>query len=205
MTRPLPLRVRRLLPVALIALGLWLLVGCVYLPLPKSLERPGTADPKALVGERGSNRPVEPGVSRATVLRALGEPARQSADGRVLGYVVRYKTGVWIFPLCFSGVRARSDLAVRLEFDANGALRRYAFKEADAPPQLMSSNNDPFPAREVDDFLDSIGLDPRRQPLPAPPTPDAALPPEVTQPSPATRPAVPGDPAVPDGRPYETR
>ncbi len=196
-------RRRLITPLALIAVGLTLLVGCIYIPLPRSLERPYTPDPKVLVGDRGSNRPVEPGVSRSTVLKVLGEPERWSDDGRVLGYHVRYKTGVWLVPLCFTGGRQRVDLGVRFEFDAGGVLQRYEFKEAEPRAYWFPGSYLSFPADDVELLLNAVGPVRKQDERFVPPELRTA----VTRPAlPAARPPESAEPAgIPDGRPYETR
>src|SRR5688572_23996822 len=76
--------------------------GCFYLPLPKSLAEKGITDPEPLIGDEKSQRPIQPRLAtRQQIVQLIGEPDRQSPDGRSLGYLRKYNGGAWVFPLFF--------------------------------------------------------------------------------------------------------
>lgn len=65
---------RVILPLGLTGLGLWLLVGCIYVPWRDKVP-PGERDPRPFVGKLKSDRPLR--VSESTqenVRQILGEP-----------------------------------------------------------------------------------------------------------------------------------
>jgi hypothetical protein len=123
---------RRALPVLLITLGICLLTGCFYLPLP---EHP-TADPsergqkkslladfRHILGDYRSKRPIRPGTSRAQVLALLGKPDANSTQDQLF-YTLLAQRAVWVAPLCFSAVDAQlRGYALRLTFDGDTLVR----------------------------------------------------------------------------------
>jgi len=57
---------RRSLPILLIALGVCLLTGCFYLPLPEhQFEKQKKVDFRPMLGQANSNHPLRPGITRA--------------------------------------------------------------------------------------------------------------------------------------------
>jgi hypothetical protein len=158
-TRCRPFR-SRIVPAALVVLGLSLLAGCFYIPGRRTPIEPHQIDPTDVLGDRPSNKRLRPGTAtKAAVISLFGRPARESANGRVIGYVVPRKGGLWIAPLCFATGAAQYDLAVRLEFDAAGVLTRYEMKETEAPKYLYGAVPQyvHHPTAELTGFLDQIG------------------------------------------------
>lgn len=167
--------------------------GCFYVPLPRTPVDSRSPDPPDLIGEPGSDKPIQPNLAtRQQVVRLIGEPDRQSADGKVLGYSRQYKGGAWVAPLCFYGWRQRVDVAYRLEFDAQDILIRQRSVDATARDSFLGPGYGP--ADEVEDLLDQIG-----------PAASANVPPVYTAPSPAMPTPSPYRNTMPDGRWYETR
>ena len=124
-------RIRRLLPYALTLLGLWLLAGCFYLPLPEQQVAPKQKDFRPLLGEINSNRPIRPGVTRAQVTALLGPASQQYSDGSLI-YALATKRAVWVYPLCFQAAPAwERGYALRLQFDEHDTLSRWELADAD--------------------------------------------------------------------------
>jgi len=117
-----------LVPLALIAASLWLLVGCLYIPTPEIVYRTGSKkDFRPLVGEPGSGKPIVVGrISRAGVEALLGLPPYISSDGRRAMYVIHLDKDIVFMPLCFTFAHA-SDHAVGLilNFDEVGLLKSW--------------------------------------------------------------------------------
>lgn len=98
----MPRRLRRsLLPLSLTIAGVWMLVGCVWIPV---FEKPidGDTDYSNPVGNRGSKRPIRLKVSsREDVLRVLGPPRFTTPDQSQFAYSWRVLNGYYVWPLCF--------------------------------------------------------------------------------------------------------
>src|SRR5438105_1730625 len=91
---------RAALPMILVLLGVWGLLGCVYLPLPHYVPR-GQKDFRKKVGGPNSSKPVRPhATDRAGVVAALGEPGWRSPDDREYRYTLHVVTGIGA-GLCF--------------------------------------------------------------------------------------------------------
>lgn len=115
-------RARRIaLPFGLLALGVWLLNGCIYIP---TFNR--TVEGKNLrnkVGSAHSHRPVKIGVSTAhDVVRELGKPYRQTEDGRVLCYTWKTQAAATVWPLCFDYYSIDRWQTLVLRFNDKGVL-----------------------------------------------------------------------------------
>ena len=99
---------RRLLPILLIALGVSLLAGCFYLPLPEHPIRdpeqnkkdPLPKDFRHILGDVNSKSPIRPGLTRAQALSVLGKPNYRSTDNELI-YTMLAERAVWVYPLCF--------------------------------------------------------------------------------------------------------
>ncbi len=114
--------IRRAIPFVLILIGLWLLSGCIYVPM---FGRPlqGKNAVKQ-VGDAESRKPLRVGKSNdQDIRRILGEPYAQSDEGRVLAYTWKTQNGITIWPLCFAvdGVDRWSTLVLRM--DKRGVLQ----------------------------------------------------------------------------------
>src|SRR5260221_6911872 len=97
--RVVPRKRRTLVPFALIVLGLYLMVGRIYVPafqLPKS-----GPDFRDKVGDAGSKKLIRPGaVTHAYVVQLLGPPQDSTPDGRTVAYIMRATDGSWRWPIC---------------------------------------------------------------------------------------------------------
>jgi hypothetical protein len=130
-------RVRRLLPYALIAMSLWFMAGCFYLPLPEHpSDKSQTGNKKekdfrGLIGPVGSKHPIQPGVTRAQVVALLGPTGYKMTNDQLL-YSLLTDRAAWVAPLCFSAVPATErGYALRLTFDKNDVLLRWELAHSD--------------------------------------------------------------------------
>jgi hypothetical protein len=130
--------VRLLVPVGLTVLGLWLLVGCIYIP---GFGRVSSGkDVSGKVGDDRSGRPLRLGAAtREDVARVLGEPKFVSTDGHAVAYGWGVTKGYLVNVLCppasqtFWGARS-----LVLRFDERGVLRTYELFKG--PPPVMVVN-----------------------------------------------------------------
>jgi hypothetical protein len=115
---------RRAFPLLLLLIGLWLLAGCFYLPLPEHVTGHHQPDFRNAVGNAASKRPLRTGVTtRQQVIALLGEPPFATADGRSIAYLLHTTSSAWIFPLCFTATTAHErEYAVRLDFNDHDML-----------------------------------------------------------------------------------
>jgi hypothetical protein len=112
--------------VALIALGVWLLDGCI--PIPGNFEPRKGERPEASIGEAPSNSPLRLGsASREQVESYLGRPWELSPDGSVSLYAYEINTVSLFWPACFFlGLDRRYDSRyLLLHFDERGTLQSY--------------------------------------------------------------------------------
>ena len=99
---------RRAIPILLIAIGVGLLTGCFYLPLPehpirdpgKDKKEPLPKDFRHILGDVNSKSPIRPGLTRAQVYSVLGKPNYRSTDNELI-YIMLAERAVWVYPLCF--------------------------------------------------------------------------------------------------------
>lgn len=179
---------RALLPIVLIALGLYLLVGCIYIPM---FGR--TTDGKNVrraVGDANSRRPLR--VSRASrddVLRVLGPPYVAASDGSALAYTWRVQNGIAIWPFCFMADSIDGMRTLVLRFDQAGKLQSYNLMKSDKP--LISLGAMWFQPPLPDDLRDELAA--QKNPLSSRPTGRPASPPSPTTP-----------PSPPPGPTYKT-
>lgn len=109
-----------------------MLVGCVYVPMFGRTTL-GT-DVSKKVGGAQSRKPVRVGRStRQEVLRALGAPYAESAEGRVLAYAWRAQNGFTIWPLCFTADSVDSWRTLVLRFNADHVLTSTEVLRHDEP------------------------------------------------------------------------
>src|SRR5882724_9550306 len=97
------LRIRRLAIPSLLAIcGVWLLVGCIYLPIPEHQIDSKQKDFRGLLGDADSRRPIRPRhITRGEVVAILGPPPFATQDGRSIAYTVKTENGLFIWPTCF--------------------------------------------------------------------------------------------------------
>lgn len=108
---------RCIVALLLIAFGVWMLSGCIYVPM---FGRPlaGGKNVSKQVGDAKSKKPIRIGKSSAgDIIAKFGAPYAQSADGEVLVYTWKSQNGVTIWPLCFAveGVDKWSSLVLRID------------------------------------------------------------------------------------------
>ena len=132
-------QLKHALPIALILSGVYLLVGCIYIPtfgLPKDGK-----DFRGLVGEARSHRQIRPGnATRSLVIQLLGEPKLASRDGLTIAYDLSTMDGYVVWPLCFDQSSAvKTSYRLRLKFNAGGQLQSYQVRNQSSG-NILSSN-----------------------------------------------------------------
>jgi hypothetical protein len=126
---------RLLLPLALLALMLWLLVGCFYMPW---FEHPIANNARnvdfrpMLADEWHTDRPIRVGsVTRHQVIQLLGAPKLAAVDRSAFVYDFQTVNAFWVWPLCFAAEPANGRLYVAvLSFDDAGMLQRIDVTDA---------------------------------------------------------------------------
>ena len=115
-------RTRLALPVALIAIGVWLLAGCVFIPsFDKTIRGRNVSK---YVGSDKQKRPIRlHAATRDDVLRVLGEPRYASPDRTRIAYEWDVRNGYWVWPLCFAAYAQEGKRVLLLTFDEGGVLR----------------------------------------------------------------------------------
>jgi hypothetical protein len=124
---------RALPPLLLAAAGVWLLVGCVYIP---GFERVTMGkDVSGKVGDDRSSRPLRLGrATREDVVRVLGEPGFVSSTGRAVAYGWGVTDGYLFNGLCPSMSETfRSSRSLVLRFDERGVLQEYQLLKGPTP------------------------------------------------------------------------
>lgn len=129
----------RVLPILLLGIGLWLLAGCFYLPLPEHVTG-HQKDFRKAVGDANSKRPLQVGVAtREQVIALLGQPPFYSHDGRSIAYALTTEGGAWVYPLCFDAEGTHQRVyAIRLDFDAANMLTSWDTARGDVTGQGFS-------------------------------------------------------------------
>jgi len=141
---------RRIAPFLLLLAGMWLLIGCIYIPTFNRVIK--GEDPQKKVGYGQSKRPLRVLHShRDQVVQLLGEPLA-SADQRVLTYAWQVEKGVKIWPFCFTAESVKSARTLVLRFDEDGTLRSFEVLHADFPSQLHNTNWTPLPPELMEQF-----------------------------------------------------
>lgn len=115
---------RMILPILLIAFGLWLLAGCLFIPtFDKTIGGQKVSDQ---IGNSESNRPLKIGhASRQQVVKLLGEPHYIAPDGGRIAYTWKVLNGIWVWPLCFDTYEQEGARAIILHFDQRGVLESF--------------------------------------------------------------------------------
>ncbi|MEA2734173.1 MAG: hypothetical protein QOE14_624 [Humisphaera sp.] len=119
---------RVIVPMMLLAVGVWLLQGCLYIPMFNATV--GGKEATRYVGESGSGKPLERDLSTShDVRRMLGNPHFATTDGRFLVYSWLKRKGVMIYPQCFAAEPEDRSFALTFEFDRDGVLRETQIEE----------------------------------------------------------------------------
>ena len=111
-------------PVAISVFGVWLLTGCVYLPIPEHGSDWVHRDFRRFLDPKNLSSPIRPGkTSRAKIAKLLGRPEFEiSADRAVVYRFDTERDGV-IWPLCFLVQPGyRDSYAVKFSFDDKNQL-----------------------------------------------------------------------------------
>ena len=117
---------------ALAVVGVWLLVGCIYIPTFGT--RFSGKNVGKSVGAAGSDKPVRVKYStRSDVLRVLGEPPFATADRRVFAYPWTVRNGIAVWPLCFATSAIRGQRTLVLRFDSNDVLGSFQTLKQNEP------------------------------------------------------------------------
>jgi hypothetical protein len=121
-------RLRIAVPLALIVLSVWLLVGCLYLPTGENVHLTGSKkDFRSMPGYDSNQKPLVAGrFTRERIEAFLGCPNYLSDNGRRVMYLIHASSGVWVMPLCFS-LRAGTDETVGLvlRYDERNTLESW--------------------------------------------------------------------------------
>ncbi len=141
--------VRRALPFVLIVIGLWLLSGCIYVPMFNHTI--GGKDATKYVGPSDSNAKLRVGLSsRSAVIRVLGKPFFATDDHRYVVYSWRKRKSSQIWPLCFTIANDDTAYAMTLEFDALNQLVASRVEHRDPSYYLFGvSGAKPFAPTDV--------------------------------------------------------
>lgn len=128
------------LPLGLIGAGLWMLVGCIYIPTFNMTT--GAKDATKSVGDAHSDKRLRPGVStRRNVRKLLGKPFFATADGRFLVYSWKKQKGLLIYPQCFMVLPETDAFAMTLEFGADGVMSGFDVERQPGMASLFSVPN----------------------------------------------------------------
>ena len=135
---------RLLLPAMLAAVGVFLLIGCIYIPTFNAVKQGENYSKK--VGDAKSRKPVRVGKSTLQdVLRVLGKPAASASGDAALAYTWTVQTGVAVWPLCFHADALKGYRTLVLRFDAEGRLASYQILKADTPLLDFGGTHQPMP------------------------------------------------------------
>ena len=130
---------RLALPIALVGVGTFALIGCI--PLPGDFRNEdGGPRPEERIGKAGSERPLALGHSTLDrVVAVLGPWSEATADERVVSYRYRVRTGTLVLPLCFMAETTTGYRHLVLRFGDSGALESFkVYRNADAIPEWQS-------------------------------------------------------------------
>jgi hypothetical protein len=137
-------RLRLVMPATLAGVGVYLLVGCIYIPTFNGVKT--GKNYSKLVGDAKSRKPVR--VGRSTVedaLRILGVPFSRKGDGEALAYTWTVQTGVAVWPLCFHAESMQGYRTLVLRFDANRRLASYEILKTNEPFLDFGGTSQPMP------------------------------------------------------------
>ena len=119
-------------PVAVVGLLVWFMVGCVYIPTWERTQLTGaTRDfrPSARQSADMAQVYAVGRVTRAQVERILGVPPYRTADSSGAVYTLTTRLGLWVTPLCLDPTAAEeSQVAVRLDYRPDGILSGYQIR-----------------------------------------------------------------------------
>jgi hypothetical protein len=117
-------RVRLASAFFMMAVGVILLVGCIYLPIPEHGTDWSKKDFRPFISGGDPNSPIRRGITtRAQIIKLLGKPYFEIAETRAIVYKYNTARDFVIWPLCFIAQPGYHDsFAVKFDFDAGGTL-----------------------------------------------------------------------------------
>ncbi|MDB5291811.1 MAG: hypothetical protein JWL69_3052 [Phycisphaerales bacterium] len=123
-TKSVARRLRMAIPLLGIAVGVFLLVGCVYLPIPEHGTDWSRKDFRPLLDANNKSSPIRIGrITRTQLIKLLGPPAFELSDRRQLIYRYDVERDVVLWPLCFIVQPGyRDSYAVAFTFDVRDIL-----------------------------------------------------------------------------------
>lgn len=140
------------LPVLLAVSGMWLMAGCIKMPVWEYRSFDTQHDFRGEVGDKNSTRPVRPGaINKAEVMARFGKPDLSRKDGRSLEYFLETNRAVYLWPLCFHTSPAEQRLyTLTLEFDAEDLLTHWNLTHTDRTVNwFMDTQHMPVPRLEA--------------------------------------------------------
>jgi outer membrane protein assembly factor BamE (lipoprotein component of BamABCDE complex) len=185
---------RTIAPLMLVALGIWLMAGCLYIPtFNATVHGP---DASESVGGEGSTKPLKPGATRDAVQRVLGKPYFATSDGRYWVYSWEKRKGILVWPLCFSAKPEDRAYALTLEFKDNDIVHDFMLEQGHAtvylwdvrnedrfvPPRVMVHQMELKIARDHPEMLEEFRATTRRT-MPQVPAPQRGSPPPPAGPT----------------------
>jgi hypothetical protein len=135
---------RSLLPMLLVVLGIWLLAGCIYIPMFGRTVSGTNVSGK--VGEPDSHKPIRIArTNRDQVIHLLGPPYAEKRDGTAIAYVWTVQNGIAVWPLCFTIQTVDGRRVLILRFDEYGVLQRSQILKHDDTADMLSARERRLP------------------------------------------------------------
>jgi len=140
------LRAKIILPLFLSLFGMWLLIGCIYLPIPEHSVDWSKTDFRPFLEASGSSPSIVRGKTTwREIVALLGRPYSASIDQTELIYTYDTEWDVTIWPLCFFVDRnnqalfpgGKRQIAVRFVFDAQDLLSDWKMAEDRGKPRYI--------------------------------------------------------------------
>ncbi|MDB5334349.1 MAG: hypothetical protein JWP03_5500 [Phycisphaerales bacterium] len=96
-------RIRRMaIPLSAIAVGVFFLVGCVYIPVPEHGTDWSRKDFRPLLEADNKSSPIRVGrITRSQLIKLMGRPAFEVPERRQVVYRYDTERNLVIWPLCF--------------------------------------------------------------------------------------------------------
>jgi hypothetical protein len=112
------------IPILLVGLGIYLLVGCI--PIPGNFQRRHVARPEEHIGKPGSGKPLIIGRDKyGFATEFLGQALLDSDDKRAAVYSYSVNDFSMISPLCFYVSPQYHPRYLLLRFDDSGVLKSF--------------------------------------------------------------------------------
>jgi hypothetical protein len=113
------------IPMLLVGLGIYLLVGCI--PVPGNFQQSsGFTRPEERIGSPDADRPLKVGsAGYEKVIRLLGPPTLDSTNHQAVVYSYQVNDISYVWPLCFSIDPIYRDRHLLLRFNSDGILQSF--------------------------------------------------------------------------------